>query len=250
MEDYVIAEEYTLPSKGMVYDQKVNPDIKIRSMTTEEEMKRLSKTDSPYKMLSEIIDDCLVVKPGINTYDMCVADYQFLLHKLRTVTYGADYKVNNICPICGSLNEDVINLEDLKVSQYSDELDKYMHITLPMTKKLIDLRMQTPRMLDDINRKAKELSSKSPNMKSDPAFLFSLKSMIDKVDGEKMDDVKLEQFLRHLPMKDTNYIIRSMQKLNLSLGVDTIVTNTCKSCGGEYTTTFPITDEFFGPSID
>ena len=74
--------------------------------------------------------------------------------------------------------------------------------------------------------------------------------MIDKVDGEKMDDVKLEQFLRHLPMKDTNYIIRSMEKLNIELGIDTAMTCKCKVCGGEYTTTFPITTEFFGPSID
>ena len=72
---------------------KVNPNIKIRSMTTEEEMKRLGYTEQPYKMLSEIIDDCLVDKPGISTYDMCLGDYEFLLHKLRVVTYGSDYKI-------------------------------------------------------------------------------------------------------------------------------------------------------------
>lgn len=250
MEDYIIAEEYTLPSKGMVYDQKVDPNIKIRSMTTEEEMKRLGRTDSPYKMLSEIIDDCLVKKPSINTYDMCIADYQFLLHKLRVVTYGSDYKITTVCPVCGAIDEHVVDLESLEVSQYSDELDKYMHIILPRTGKIIDLRMQTPRMLDDISKKSKLITDKSPNMKGDPAFLFSLKSMIDKVDSQKLDDVKLEQLLRHLPMQDTNYIIRSMQKLNTSLGINTILNSACPKCGGEYSSTFPITDEFFGPSID
>ena len=56
MQDYIIAESYTLPSKGLIYDSNVNPNVKIRSMTTNEEIKRLGKTDLPYKMISEIID--------------------------------------------------------------------------------------------------------------------------------------------------------------------------------------------------
>lgn len=70
MNDYIIGESFTLPSKGLVYDKKVNPNIKIRSMTTEEEMKRLGHSELPYKLLSEIIDDCLVEKPGISSYDL------------------------------------------------------------------------------------------------------------------------------------------------------------------------------------
>lgn len=250
MEDYIVAEEYTLPSKGMVYSQKINPNIKIRSMTTEEEMKRLGRTDSPNKLLSEIIEDCLITKIGIPVYDLCAADYQFLVHKLRIVTYGPEYKIQTVCPICGNLNESIINLEDLKVSEYSEELIKYMNITLPKTQKRIELRMQTPRILDEISRQTKDLMTKSPNMKGDPAFLFSLKSMVHKIDGEVPDPIKLEQFLRHLPMQDTNYIIRSMQKLNNSLGIETTLNGVCKSCGGDYTYNFPINEEFFGPSIN
>ena len=37
-----IAEYFTIPSKGLIYNQQVAPDIKMRSMTTIEEMKRLS----------------------------------------------------------------------------------------------------------------------------------------------------------------------------------------------------------------
>lgn len=85
---YVFAEEYTLPSMGKVYDVKVNPVVRLKSMTTEHEMKRLSPSERPYKTLCEIIDDCLVDNPGISSYDMCMADYIFLLHKLRVATYG------------------------------------------------------------------------------------------------------------------------------------------------------------------
>ena len=105
MTNYSIAEEYVLPSRGKVYSQNVNPNVKIRSMTTEEEMKRLAPSDKTYKNLCEIIDDCLVENPGISSYDMCLADYQFLLHKLRVVTYGPDYPITSKCPFCRSDND-------------------------------------------------------------------------------------------------------------------------------------------------
>ena len=248
MQDYIIAESYTLPSKGMVYEKDVNPDIKIRSMTTNEEMKRLSKTDSPYKMLTEIIDDCLVEKPGISTYDMCIGDYQFLLHKLRVVTYGSNYPIQTICPLCGAIKKQEIDLESLEVTEYSDEMSKHLHITLPQSKKEIELRLQSPRMLDENKRRAKELLKKSPNFKGDPAFLYTLESVIKKVDGEVLDPVRLEQFVRSLPMKDSNFIIKSLDKINI--GINTTLEIKCDNCGVEYKTTFPYSEEFFGPSID
>ena len=101
MEDYTIAEDYVLPSLGKVYDKAVNPNVKIRSMTTEEEMKRLGHTDKPRKLLAEIIDDCLIEKPGISSYDLCIGDFQYLMHKLRIVTYGSDYLMQTRCPLCG-----------------------------------------------------------------------------------------------------------------------------------------------------
>lgn len=43
--DYIISEEYTLPSHGKIYSKPVKEVVKLRSMTTNEEMKRLSPSD-------------------------------------------------------------------------------------------------------------------------------------------------------------------------------------------------------------
>lgn len=248
MEDYVIAEEYTLPSKGLVYNEKINPVVKIRSMTTQEEMKRLSHTNLPYKLLSEIIDDCLIQKPGIPTYDLCVADYQFLLHKLRVVTYGSNYKTNPICPVCGKNHEETLDLKALEVIEFSNKDVAHLSITLPLSKNKLKLRMQTPRMLDEIRTQTNEYAKKHPDAKGDPAFLFTLMSVIESVDGEVLDDVKLESFVRKLPMKDSNFILKSLEKLDFGIKSD-IMTH-CPYCGSDYSYIFPITREFFGPSID
>lgn len=251
MENIVIKEDYRLPSKGKVYKGvNVNPEVSITSMTTEHEMRRLSHTDTPYKNMAEIIDECLITKPGISSYDMCFGDYQYLLHKLRVVTYGPIYKIDTICPYCGTVNSKEINLDELEVKEYTEDLNNLFEIKLPKTGKTITLKMQTPRMLDKISQRVKEMNKKAPDMKGDPSILYTLESIIDKVDGELLDEVKLGNFVRKLPMMDTNYILKTAEKLNSKVGVNTEIENVCSVCGVDYKTTFPITPEFFGPSID
>mgnify|MGYP003571242511 CR=1 FL=1 len=49
MDRITIAESATLPTKGKFYSELKTPTIELRSMTTEEEMLRLSNTETPYK---------------------------------------------------------------------------------------------------------------------------------------------------------------------------------------------------------
>jgi hypothetical protein len=250
MANYSIAEEYTLPSLGKVYEPNVNPNVKIRSMTTQEEMKRLAPSDKAYKNLCDVIDDCLVENPGISAYDMCLADYQFLLHKLRIVTYGAAYDTISKCPHCLSSNDNTIDLSEVPVKNYdNNDFAKLTSFKLPRSGNNITIKVQTPRMVDEVNSRVKELKKKSKNQAADPALLFTIAGLIDTIDGEKLDPVQREKFARELPMMDTNYIIKHAQKLVESFGLDLRLEFTCPICGLDYTSYFRVTSEFFGPSI-
>lgn len=248
--DYTLTGNYTLPSLGKVYNVDVNPNVKIRSMTVAEEMKRLNSSDRPYKNLADIIDDCLVDKPGISSYDMCLGDFQYLLHKLRVVTYGTKYRLSSKCPHCGFDNVGEIDLNEMSVSSYTDEVEKYFDIELPVSKNRIRLRMQTPRILDDINVRVKEITSKRKSSSKDSAFLLNIESVIDTVDGSKLDVFKKSDFVKQLPMADINYILASMNKINELIGLDMTLSATCDFCGLDYDSPFRITPEFFRPSID
>lgn len=251
MANYSIAEEYTLPSLGKVYSQNVSPVVKLRSMTTEEEMKRLAPSDRAYKNICEIIDDCIVEDIGISAYDMCLADYQFLLHRLRVVTYGSEYRLTTTCPYCGSESEGCVDLTSLEVTEYNQEnFANLSQFKLPKTGKHITIKMQTPRMVDQITSKSKELKKKSKNTAGDAAFLFTLQELIDTVDGMKLDPVKKEDFVRGLPMMDANYIIKHAQKITESFGINTNLDRECSICGLDYIAPFRVTSEFYGPSID
>ena len=250
MADYTIAQDYTLPSEGKVYNKDVTPQIHLRSMTTVEEMKRLNHSDRPYKVMSEIMDDCLVDKIGISAYDLCIPDYQFLLHKLRIVTYGTEYRLSSTCPYCGMTNTHTLDLDNLEIVPFNEEeYKKYSEFVLPVCQKKIKLRMQTPRMLDDISIKAKEQRKKNPQI-GDSAFLFTLESLIDTIDDEQPARFKILPFVQGLAMRDTNYILKAAQKLNTMFGLSSELINTCGMCGLDYTSNFRTTSEFFGPSID
>ena len=249
-QNYTIAESYTLPSKGLIYSEPINPSIKIRSMTTEEEMRRLAPSDTPYKTMCDIIEDCLVEKPGMSVYDMCLGDYQFLLHKLRIVTYGTDYKMMETCPNCGETHEVKISLDDLQEIEFDESLLEAKKILLPVSKKEVVLKLQTPRSLDEIALRTKELKRKIKDKSYDPGLMVTLGVLIDTVDNRKLSVVELETFVKKLPMKDATLIIQTADKLNRGVGLDTSVIVSCDSCGYDAVTTFRLSSEFFGPKIN
>ena len=252
MTDYTIANEFTLPSLGKVYKREINPHVKLRSMTTAEEMKRLNHSDKAYKQLAEIIDDCTLNDIGISSYDMCVADYQFLMHRLRLVTYGPEYRMVAKCPFCYMENEYVIDLEnDLNLKEFDQEIfDSCSEFILPASKHKIKLHMQSPRDIDDVAAMAKDRKKKAAKNSGDPAFLLTLSNLIEKIDDKNYEEFEKEPFLQKLPMRDTNYILKAAQKLNSAFGLESDVTHTCTLCNSDYISTFRITSEFFGPSID
>ena len=242
-----IYESFTLPSKGLIYKKPINPNVTLRSMTTIEELLRCSQTDSPYKVMSDIIEGCMKEKPDIHVYDMCIGDYQFLLHKLRAITYGKDYKMSITCPNCGEITDSIADLDSIEILEYDDTYNDFTHITLPVTNKEIDLKYQTPRDLDEIARKNKEFQRKTKT-NLDYSLIYTMVSMIDKVDGEYLNVIQLEEFCKKLPMKDVNFLILKSDELSRKVGLDTRIITKCGQCGYELVTSFRFTSEFFGPT--
>ena len=184
---------------------------------------------------------------------MCLSDYQYALQRMRVATYGAKYDVICKCPYCLGEHELSFNLDEIEVIEFdemSSDFEESQMVTLPKSGNKITLKFQTPRMMDNVNRRIKELKKKSKGKSQDKTLLFTILELIDTVDGEKMDPILKERFVENLPMMDTNYILRKAQKLVESFGVVTEKETTCPICGLDYTGNFRITSEFFGPRDD
>ena len=249
--DFTISEQFTLPSKGLMYSRPVNPHISLRAMTTAEEMRRLSPTETPYKVMCEIIQDCIVgEKLGIPVYDLALCDYQFLLHKLRIVTYGPEYKMSMYCPYCGQVSDTVINLDELDLVEYTEDFEELRKVFLPVCKKEIEIKLQTPRTIDEVNARIKEIKKRNKELSYDPSLLVTLQSVIKTVDGQVPNPVSLEGFVKKLSMRDANILLQQAKKLNGKVGLNTECVARCAECGYEAVTTFRYSSEFFGPTID
>ena len=249
MKATTIQEKFTLPSKGLIYGEKFNPTVTLRSMTTEEEMKRLSYNELEYETMAEIIDSCIIEDLPISAYDMCLGDYQFLLHKLRIVTYGSNYKMTITCPNCGDVVSSSVNLDTETVIEFNEEEGLDLEIVLPETGKHVTLSLQTPRMIDAVKQKAKDMRKKT-KLNLNYEYMFTLMSLIAKVDNKSLNDVAKEKFVRELPLKDTGYILTKGDELNGKVGLDTSVIAKCPNCGYEVVTNFREQPEFLGPKIN
>lgn len=244
--DARIAEVFTLPSKGLIYEEKVNPDIILGSMKTKHEMMRLSASENNNKIMADIIDDCIDGDPGISSYDMCLGDFQYLMYKLRTVTFGPEYEMYGICPYCGSENYVSVNLEELEVYEYSDDLADLLTLTLPESENEVTLTLQTPRILDTINKKVNE-AKRRRKVNENSTLLYTITTSITQLNGEDPNPFSLEEVIRDLPMKDTNILLNRINEINSKIGVQTDVDATCTACGKYYVAPFRIYSSFFRP---
>ena len=243
-----IQESFTLPSKGLIYDVPINPNLTMRSMTTCEEMKRLSKSEYPLRQMCEIIEDCLITKPDISVYDMCLADYQYLMFKLRTITYGSDYSMTAICPICNKVQTVKLNLDDLEVKTFSEDILKYFRVHLPKSNVDVELRLQTPRIMDNISRRKKELEKLSPKS-GDVTYMLEVENLIKTYDGKSLTEIELEQVVKQMPMYDVNILVQTNMQIQKELGIIPLVNIDCEGCGAKLPVQFQFNRDFFSPRV-
>ena len=247
--NYTIMEGYELPSGGKIYDVPVNPHVELRSMTARDEMKRLAPSTTPLKTLADLIENCMIEKPAIHVYDMALGDYEFLLHKLRVVTYGEDYKMVAVCPECGHSFTTTTKLSDLEVKDFDlAEFEALQEFTLPKSGKKIKLHFATPRILDEVQLKTKEMARKYKTANIDFEILVRLEENIDTVDGAKLSKVELETFINNLPALDMTKISNNIDRLNKLIGLDNSVYLNCPECGEEFVNFFRFGSEFFRPT--
>lgn len=249
-QNYTIAEGYELPSKGLIYEGvSVNPHVDLRSMTARDEMKRLNSSTTPFKTLATLIENCMLEKPAIPVYDMAFGDYEFLLHKLRIVSYGDEYKMTVTCPFCGSVLNTVVHLDELEVKEFDQEtFDSLRAFTLPDCKRLVTIKIQTPHILDNIDNRTRDLEKRFKDSEIDFRTFVLVQEAIDTVDGEKLSQIELEKFINNLSSKDFIKIQNNFAQLSTCIGVDTQFIAECPHCKNEVKTFFRFEPEFFRPT--
>lgn len=243
MFDYnTINETFTLPSLGKF--NNIDPQVVLRSMTGNEEKRRLSNSSEANKVMATIINDCMIDRK-FDSYDLCLEDFLYLTYMLRVVTYGPEYPINIFCSHCLEKNAVNIDLDKLDVINWNQiDLESKLDVKLPLTKSSVHLKLITPRQLDLINMHAKEIALKNKDINA--TYILTLTSRIQTINGQIMPEGLVEKFIQDLPMRDIKVLEKAIRNIRWGLVTDTL-THVCHKCGEAFTFSMPVGRDFFDP---
>jgi hypothetical protein len=94
----------------------------------------------------------------------------------------------------------------------------------------------------------KEYRKRHKNSDENPTILFNIMSVIDEVNGEIPDALKLEEWIKELPLADATAIVNRIDEMNNSIGVNLYVEDSCRICGTNFIVPFRVNNTFFRPN--
>ena len=145
--------------------------------------------------------------------------------------------------------ETIAKLDQLNVKEYDEELINSLRtFSLPKSGRIISLNFLSPRRVEEMEVKVKDMKRRYKNVTIDFETLVRLLVNIDTVDGEKKPEHELENIISNLPAIDLQKILNNIDKLNQQIGLDNVLYLTCPKCGEEITTFFRFGPEFFRPT--
>jgi len=242
-------ESYTLPSKGLVYNKEDNipASVTLRRMTTKEEKIRL-RNESEDKIRRDLLQACILDKFDVNKLKL--EDANFLLFRLRALSLLDDtYKVRVRCRDCGTEFVHQLNLSEVPIKYMEENALNQMQITLPISGVTIVLKLPSIGDIILMGDTIRDYLDKFPNADRGE-LIYTLSNMlyIDTVNGQKLMNEVLEDFIDNLDILDARALRDFTNNLDNTYGFSTELEAECPKCASKILHGLPITDELFNPS--
>lgn len=243
-----IQETFSIPCYSLYKQDKVDKKFTLRAMTTMEEKLRLSSNS--FDTIAKIIKRCLETNKDLDINQLKLVDIQYLMYKLRIVTYGADYNIYGVrCPHCGKIVDVVYNLDDLEVNELPEDFKEPFEIgKLPISGDVLQCKLLTTQDYLDIIDEANEKKEKFPDYEGDPMWEFELMREICTVNKEVYPLFKMQQYIENLHARDYQYFIKKYDDMVGSIGINKNVEFDCPECNKKFRYMLPLTEEFFRPT--
>ena len=225
VQDKIAWVDLELPSRG--FTNGGVGTVQIRPFTFEDEkiLRGITKVSEGSAVVSKLISRCL---KGIDYADLLIVDKNYILYKLRAMSYGEDYKIQATCPECAYESHLTVGLNDLPV-KYAESLeDLQRKFTLP------DSEVEV--VLHTLTTKDENLIEKTSQI-TDNLWRF-----IKTINGHSGRSVT-QGFVAGTTAKDISVIRNSI--FNDDLGMQTLVNFVCRECDNHSALDLPINESFF-----
>ncbi len=242
--------EVTLPIGFTDEEGRVHRSAVLRKMTGKEEAILADRRNQRNggRLVSELIHSCLVrlgelPKNGVNTVEkMYSADRNFLLLKLRSLTFGPELQANYTCPSCGEPLHVVEDLDELPVrglgaGESAEEIgveledgyvDKDGSVHTALT-----LRLPTGEDESQVAPQMRQNASLGKN-----ALLARCMKSLGDMPRHRMEAIG-PKIMSELTLTDRRQIDRALNQA--APGVDLVREHNCHSCGASFKATLDMT---------
>lgn len=243
-------ETVKLPLKGLVTsgedtEQKIDTVV-IRAMTTLEEKMRLSSTNG-FSVIPRIIKACIVEPENVDVANMNMVDVNYLMYRLRVLTYGSNYKVSVPCYNEEKMVSVTVNLNEIPVNESDDFSGQFELNKLPISGDIITCRMNSSKDLEKVERDCLRILKKYPDYAGDPETIIRWNYRITKINGEEKNSVDIRQYVESMHAQDFAFMTDVYEKEVTKYGMDLNIVEICPECGHELEFPLPVNSEFFRP---
>ena len=243
-------ESYTLPSKGLVYSKEDNipASVTLRRMTTKEEKIRL-RNESEDKIRRDLLQACILDQFDVSKLKL--EDANFLLFRLRALSLLDDtYKIRIKCDTCGTEFIHQLNLSEVPIRYMKEETIKNdLNLLLPISNVEVELKLPSMGDIIIMGDTIRDYISKFPNAdRGELIYTLSTMLYINKVNGQKMMNEVLEDFVDNLDILDARALRSATNKIDGLYGFSNELEAECPKCKNKVKHGLPITEELFNPS--
>jgi hypothetical protein len=242
--------EFTLPVGYLDEEGNTHRTVVIRKMTGREEAiladRRYQRNGG--KLVTELLHSCLVrvgdlAKNGRSVIaDMYSADRNYLLLKLRTITFGSELEASYTCPACNETLQVVEDLDALPMRTLA-ESETAEEIIVNLQDGYIDrdgtihtaLTLRLPTGQDE--EAVAPQMHRNPSLGKNALLSRCLKSLGD-IPSHRLEALG-PKILADLTMTDRRLIDRALNEA--APGVELVHTIECHYCGHEFKSTLDLT---------
>lgn len=242
--------EFTLPIGYTDGDGKLHRTVVLRKMTGKEEAILAERRNQRNggKLVTELLHSCLVrlgdmPKNGPSSIDeMYSADRNYMLLKLRTITFGAELPARYTCPTCNETLQVTEDLDELPVRTLLDG-ESPEDVAVELEDGYIDkdgsvhkaLRLRLPTGADE--------AAVAPQMRQNAslgknALLARCLKSLGELPKHRLEAIG-SKIMADLTLSDRRMIDRALNQS--APGVDLIRELICNHCGGSFKTNLDMT---------
>ena len=218
-----------LPSRGLAYvDCDESIMIKPFTFAQERKLRSIKSAAHGVKTINSLVEDCT---QGLDFASMTLEDKNYILFKLREISYGESYVVSHQCGDCGALNKLTVNISEVPVTYAEDDYKEPFTITLPDTKQ--EVRFVTPRCKD-------EKYFEDAERLTDNLWRFALS--VSTYSEQKV----LKAFFEATTVRDIAFFREKLMENHY--GMNKSMSYECASCGEVTESLIPFSESFFSAS--